>query len=80
MPGARASGSSGVLPVRKLQDQDRSAEGAPHLWSGGEILPGPCNSSAKLRSTQPLLLSLTSQRLASTAVVITEDYWRVSSK
>lgn len=79
-PGAGASGQSSVLPVRELQDQDRSAEGAPHLWSGGRILRGPRNASAKLCPTQPLPLSLTTQRLASTAVVITEDYRRVSNK
>lgn len=38
MFGDRASGRNGILPVSKLQDQDRSAEGAPNLWSGGEIL------------------------------------------
>lgn len=43
MFGDRASGRNGILPVLKLQNQDRSAEGAPNLWSGGEILAGLSN-------------------------------------
>lgn len=47
----RASGKNGILPLQELQDQDRSAEGAPNLESGGEMLTGLSNTSAKLWAT-----------------------------
>lgn len=46
MLGDRASGKNGILPIWELQDQDRSAEGAPNLESGGEVLAGLPNTSA----------------------------------
>lgn len=48
MLGDRASDKNGILSIWKLQDQDRSAEGAPNLESGGEVLAGLSNASAKL--------------------------------
>lgn len=48
MLGDTASGKNGILPLRELQDQDRSAEGAPNLESGGEMLAGLSNPNAKL--------------------------------
>lgn len=43
-----ANGKNGILPLWEVQDQDRSAEGAPNLESGGEVLAGLPNTSAKL--------------------------------
>lgn len=48
MLGDRASGKNGILPIWKLQDQDRSAEGAANLESGGEVLASLSNTTAKL--------------------------------
>lgn len=48
MLGDRAGGKNGILSIWELQDQDRSAEGAPNLESGGEVLAGLSNASAKL--------------------------------
>lgn len=56
MLGDRASGKNGILPIWELQDQDRSAEGAPNLESGGEVLAGLPNTSANDPHSNSLII------------------------
>lgn len=68
------TGQVAEMALTELQDQERVCRGSSQFIVGGEILAGLSNGSVKLQSMQQLLLSLTTQCLASMAVIIIEYY------
>lgn len=71
MAGDRAGGRNGT---NRTAGSGRVCRGSSQFIVGGEILAGLSNGSVKLQSMQQLLLSLTTQCLASMAVIIIEYY------